>query len=432
MSMTGGSAIRRVRGFQVLDSRANPTVEAEVELEDGSAGRASVPSGASTGKLEAVELRDEDPRAFLGLGVLRAVRSVNEVIGPALIGNDALKQEEIDRKMIELDGTPQKSKLGGNAVLAVSLASCRAASNHLRLPLYRYLGAGGGRYVFPVPMMNVINGGKHAGNELRVQEFMIIPTGFSSYPDALRAGVETYHALKKSLVGKYGRTAMNVGDEGGFAPPLSRTNEALETMECSIEEAGYSPKQEIRLGLDCAASSFFDEESGKYNIDGRDVSSGQLVDYLAQIVRSYGLASVEDPLAEDDLDGFIEFTRKCSGIQVVGDDIFVTNKERLEMGIERGVANALLFKVNQIGTLTEAFETMDLAFRSRYGVVVSHRSGETEDSYIADIAVGKATGQIKTGAPARGERTAKYNRLLRIFYEVGEGSVYPGRELFGR
>jgi len=428
--MGKGSTIRRVRGFQILDSRGNPTVEAEVELKDGSFGRASVPSGASTGRLEAIELRDQEPSSFLGMGVQKAVRSIDQIIGPAIVGMNALAQEEIDRKMIELDGTPQKSKLGGNSMLAVSLASCIAASDHMKLPLYRYLKGEDGRYLFPVPMMNVINGGRHAGNELRIQEFMLIPAGFRSYPEALRAGVETYHMLKRLLSGKYGRAAVNVGDEGGFAPPISETAEALDTLTRATEEAGYSPTKEMRLGLDCAASSFLDLSSGRYTIDGRELSGGQLVDYITQFVRDYRLASVEDPLAEDDLDNFAEFTRKCSNIQVVGDDVFVTNKDRLKLGIERGVANALLFKVNQIGTLTEAFETMDLAHRSNYRVVVSHRSGETEDSYIADIAVGKSSGQIKTGAPARGERTAKYNRLLRIFRDVEDRSDYPGIELF--
>jgi len=428
--MSKGSNVKKVRAFQILDSRGNPTVEAEVELEDGSSGRASVPSGASTGKFEAIELRDRDSKAYLGMGVQGAVKSVNEIIAPALAGWDALAQEKIDRRMLELDGTPQKSKLGGNAILAVSIATCKAAAEHLDLPLFRYLGKGEGRCVLPVPMMNVINGGKHAGNALQIQEFMIIPAGFRSYPDALRAGVETYHTLKKLLSSKYGRTAINVGDEGGFAPPLAETSEALDVLVRAIEEAGYSSANQIRLGLDCAASSFFDDITGRYGIDGRELSGGQLVDYLSQIVQRYRLASVEDPVAEDDLDSFVEFTRKCSNTQVVGDDVFVTNKDRLEAGIRKGIANTLLFKVNQIGTLTEAFETMDLAFRNKYRVVVSHRSGETEDNYIADIAVGKAAGQIKTGAPARGERTAKYNRLLRIFYECENSATYPGTELF--
>jgi len=428
--MSKGSNVKKVRAFQILDSRSNPTVEAEVELEDGSSGRASVPSGASTGKFEAIELRDRDSKAYLGMGVQGAVRSVNEIIAPTLVGWDALAQEKIDRRMLELDGTPQKSKLGGNAILSVSIATCKAAAEHLGLPLFRYLGKGESRCVLPVPMMNVINGGKHAGNALQIQEFMVIPAGFRSYPDALRAGVETYHTLKKLLSSKYGRTAINVGDEGGFAPPLTQTSEALDVLVRAIEEAGYSSANQIRLGLDCAASSFFDENTGRYNMDGKELSGGELVDYLSQIVQKYRLASVEDPVAEDDLDSFVEFTRKCSNIQVVGDDVFVTNKDRLEAGVRKGIANALLFKVNQIGTLTEAFETMDLAFRNKYRVVVSHRSGETEDNYIADIAVGKVAGQIKTGAPARGERTAKYNRLLRIFYECEDSATYPGTELF--
>jgi len=428
--MSKSSNIKKVRAFQILDSRGNPTVEAEVELEDGSSGRASVPSGASTGKFEAIELRDRDPKAYSGMGVKKAVSSVNDVIAPALLGWDALAQERIDRRMLELDGTSQKSKLGGNAILSVSIATCKAAAEHKDLPLFRYLGKGEGRCVLPVPMMNVINGGKHAGSALQIQEFMIIPAGFGSYPDALRAGVETYHTLKKMLSDKYGRTAINVGDEGGFAPPLTQTSEALDILVRAIEEAGYSSTNQILLGLDCAASSFFDEKTGKYSIDGKELSGEQLVDYLSQLVEKYRLASVEDPVAEDDLNNFADFTRKCSNIQVVGDDVFVTNRDRLETGIRKGIANALLFKVNQIGTLTEAFETMDLAIRNKYRVVVSHRSGETEDSYIADIAVGKSAGQIKTGAPARGERTAKYNRLLRIFYECEDSATYPGTGLF--
>jgi len=428
--MTKASAIKRIRGFQILDSRGNPTVEAQVELQDGSIGSASVPSGASTGRLEAVELRDKDPNIFLGMGVQMAVRNVNDIIGPALSEFDALDQGEIDRRMIELDGTPQKNRLGGNAILSVSIAACKAAAEHKGVPLFRYLAGGGGECVLPVPMMNVINGGKHAGNALQVQEFMIIPAGFRTYPDGLRAGVEIYHVLKGILSKKYGRSAINVGDEGGFAPPLGQTGEALDVLVSAIEEAGYSTQKEIRLGLDCAASSFLDEKTSKYAIDGKQLSGGQLVDYLQTMVQKYQLASVEDPLAEDDIDNFAEFTRRCSNIQVVGDDVFVTNKDRLQLGIDRGVANALLFKVNQIGSLTEAFETMDVAYRNKYKVIVSHRSGETEDSYIADIAVGKASGQIKTGAPARGERTAKYNRLLRIFYECGGSAAYLGTELF--
>lgn len=424
------SAVKKIKARQVIDSRGNPTVEAEVSLESGHVGRASVPSGASTGKGEAIELRDGDPTKFHGRGVEKAVANINQVLAEKLAGFDSLDQRTIDQKMIELDGTPQKAKLGANAILAVSIANAKAAAVHSGLPLYKYLSEGGVAIVLPVPLMNVINGGKHAGNELSIQEFILIPAGFDEFPEALRASVEIYDQLKSILRNKYGPIAINVGDEGGFAPPLKFTPEALNVLVKAIEESGYDGQREVVLGLDCASGSFFDEKDNRYHIDQKTLAGPDLIDYYGQLLESYNLRSIEDPFCEDDPDNFALFTKKHHDIQVIGDDIFVTNKKRLEAGISRGIANTLLFKVNQIGTLTEAFETMHLALQNRYRVVVSHRSGETEDDYIADIAVGKATGQIKTGAPARGERTAKYNRLLRIYDQEREKATYPGEELF--
>ncbi len=424
------SAIKKIRGRQIIDSRGNPTVEAEVSLESGHVGRASVPSGASTGKWEAIELRDEDPTKFHGRGVEKAVTNINQVLARELLGLDALSQKSIDQKMIELDGTPQKGKLGANALLAVSIANAKAAALHSGVPLYKYLREGSVAIVLPVPLMNVINGGKHAGNELSIQEFIVIPAGFDEFPEALRASVEIYGQLRSILRKKYGPIAINVGDEGGFAPPMKFTSEALDVLVQAIDESGYDCQSEVVLGLDCASGSFFNEKDNRYHIDQRILAGPDLMDYYGQLLKSYNLRSIEDPFCEDDPDNFALFTGKHRNVQIIGDDIFVTNKKRLEAGISRGIANTLLFKVNQIGTLTEAFETMSLALQNRYRVVVSHRSGETEDDYIADIAVGKATGQIKTGAPARGERTAKYNRLLRIYDHEKEKATYPGEALF--
>ncbi|MEM4168899.1 MAG: phosphopyruvate hydratase [Thermoproteota archaeon] len=421
--------IKRVQGREIIDSRGNPTVEAVVELQGGATGKASVPSGASTGKYEAVELRDRDEKRFHGLGVLKAVRNINETIGPALTGLDARRQTEVDKKMLELDGTPNKSRLGANAILAVSLANAIAASNASGMELYEYLGGGKG-VTLPVPLMNVINGGKHAGNNLSIQEFMIIPAGFNDFPTALRAGVEVYHTLRSVIVKKYGRPSINVGDEGGFAPPLNRSDQALEMLLTAIEETGYSFSQ-VLLGIDAASSSFYDPSSNKYRIDGRELSSSELLEYYDGLVSTFKLKSIEDPFEENDFESFAEITRRMgSRVQIVGDDIFVTNKERLLEGIRRGAANALLFKLNQCGSLTESLETFNTAVENNYRVVVSHRSGETEDTYISDVAVAFNAGQIKTGAPCRGERTAKYNRLLRICEKLGSRAKYKGLEVF--
>ena len=399
---------------QVLDSRGNPTLEVEVLLSNGAKGSFSVPSGASKGKHEAVELRDGG-RALKGKGVLRAIRSVLEYIRPALLGMNALNQKEVDYTLIELDGTENKSFLGANAVLGVSVAVAKATANGLNIPLYKYIG-GVNSNVMPVPFMNVINGGAHAGNDLSIQEFMIVPKEFETFRDALFAGVEVYMELRDLLKEKYGRNAVNVGDEGGFAPPMSKSEEALEALIKSIDQAGYS--DEIYLAIDCAASGFYSD--GSYLIDGRSLSPGELMDYYSSLIDKYPIISVEDPFHEEDWESLAEFTRKFGGrVQVVGDDYFVTNVKRLKIGIAKGAANALLLKVNQVGTLTEALEAAQLAFRSKYRVMVSHRSGETTDDFISDLAVALNSGQIKTGAPARGERVAKYNRLLRIEEELG-------------
>ncbi|MBO3799689.1 MAG: phosphopyruvate hydratase [Candidatus Brockarchaeota archaeon] len=421
--------IKRVRGREIIDSRSNPTVEAIVELEGGSIGRAGVPSGASTGRYEAIELRDRDEKRFHGLGVSKAVRNINEVIGPALVGLDSRNQREIDAKMLELDGTQNKSKLGANAILAVSLGNALAASEASRMEFFEYLGEDKG-VVLPVPLMNVINGGKHAGNDLSIQEFMIIPAGFKDFPSALRAGVEVYQTLKNVIVKKYGRSSINVGDEGGFAPPLSLTEQALELLHTAIKETGYS-LTEVFLGIDAASSSFYDSSSGKYRVDGKNLTSGDLLDYYVELVSRFKLKSIEDPFEENDFKSFAEITRKIgSKVQIVGDDLFVTNRERLVNGIRNGAANALLFKLNQCGSLTESLDTFKTAVENKYRVIVSHRSGETEDTYISDIAVALNAGQIKTGAPCRGERTAKYNRLLRINDKLGSRAKYGGLEVF--
>jgi enolase len=428
--MTGNTfKIKRVRGREIIDSRGNPTVEAIVELEGGSTGRAGVPSGASTGKYEAVELRDRDENRFHGLGVLKAVGNINDVIGPALVGLDSRQQNEVDGEMLELDGTPNKSKLGANAILAVSISNAIAASNAGGMELYEYLGKGNG-VTLPVPMMNVINGGKHAGNNLSIQEFMVIPAGFKDFPSALRAGIEVYYTLRSVIVKKYGRPSINVGDEGGFAPPLEQSQQALELLSTAIEETGYA-SSEVLLGIDAASSSFYDDSSGKYRIDGKMLTSSELLDYYVQLASTFKLKSIEDPFEENDFKSFAEITKRIgSKIQIVGDDIFVTNRERLLKGIKSNSANALLFKLNQCGSLTESIETFRTAVENNYRVVVSHRSGETEDTYISDIAVAFNAGQIKTGAPCRGERTAKYNRLLRICEQLGSKAKYKGLEVF--
>jgi len=422
--------IRHVSAREILDSRGQPTVEAEIILKDGTVGRASVPSGASVGANEVLELRDADSNRFNGKGTIKAITNIKEKIGPALVGKDARKQQNIDKIMIEMDGTSQKSKLGGNAMLAVSLAVMKAAAIASDLRLYEYLNRGE-RFVLPVPMMNVINGGKHAGNDLRVQEFMIIPAGFNNFPDALRAGVEVYQSLRSHLKGRYGGSAINVGDEGGFAPPMKNTEEALDSLVRSIELAGYVPAKDIFLGLDLASTNFFDPISGKYNIDDKNLSPDELLQFYISMISRYPIRSIEDPFFEEDYNNFASINEKIGQkVQIVGDDIFTTNYTRLSRGIDLGSGNALIFKLNQVGTVSEAFETFDLAKRHDWNVIVSHRSGETEDTYIADISVGRSSGQIKAGAPCRGERTAKYNQLLRIHEDLGSRANFAKIKFF--
>jgi enolase len=418
-----------VHGRQVLDSRGNPTVEVEVLLESGAEGRAIVPSGASTGTREAVELRDGDPRRYLGRGVSRAVRNVNKTIAPRLLGLDAVEQVRIDRLLIGLDGTENKGKLGANAILGVSMAVARAAAEACGLPLYRYLGGVGG-CVLPVPMMNILNGGSHADNNVDIQEFMVMPVGAKSFSDGLRMGVETFHHLKKVLKGKKLNT--NVGDEGGFAPSLRSNAEAIEVILEAVTKAGYKPGKEIGIALDAAASEF--GEKGKYvfrKSDGSTRDAAKLVKFYEELCRQYPVVSIEDGFSEDDWDGWKMFTQALGKkIQIVGDDVFVTNPKILRKGIEQGVANSVLIKLNQIGTVTETVEAIEMAKRAGWTAVVSHRSGETEDSTIADLVVGLSTGQIKTGSASRTDRMAKYNQLLRIEEELGEAARYDGRGVF--
>jgi enolase len=420
--------IEKIVAREILDSRGNPTVEADVCIRGGCLGRGAVPSGASTGVHEALELRDGDSSRYGGKGVLNAVENINEAIAKAVVGLDCSNQELIDKTMLSLDGTENKGRLGANAILAVSIAAAKAASHALGISLYRYLG-GIKKRKLPVPMMNVINGGKHAGNELNIQEFMILPIRAKSFKEALRMGVETYQQLKGILRKKYGASAVNVGDEGGYAPPMKTTSEALEALGKAVEAAGYKAGRDIFLGIDSASSSFYDMGSKKYKIDGRALAREEIIDYYKDMCTKYGVLSIEDPLYEDDFEGFAEATSKLSGVQIVGDDLFVTNVNRLAKGISIGAANALLLKVNQIGTLSEAMAAANLAFEHGYRVVVSHRSGETEDPTIADISVGLGAQMIKTGAPARGERTAKYNQLLRIEEELGLAAEYWGKDL---
>ncbi len=419
--------ISSVQSRWVLDSRGNPTVEAEVLTLGGGFGRAAVPSGASTGAHEALELRDRGKR-FHGKGVEKAVRNINEIIAKEVIGLDSRNQRELDRLLIELDGTPNKSRLGANAILAVSLANAKAAASTYGVPLFEYLGGINAR-TLPVPLMNIINGGKHAGNELKIQEFMIVPVGAESFKEALRMGSEVYHSLKKYLQDKYGKNAINVGDEGGFAPPMKESREALDALMNAIKSSGYTPGKEVVLALDAAATEFYIPGKNVYEIDGEELSRDKLLDYYEELVSEYPIVSIEDPLQEEDFEGFKMITERLK-IQIVGDDLFVTNIKRLSKGIEVGAANALLLKVNQIGTLTEALDAASLALRNDYNVIVSHRSGETEDVTISHIAVSLNCGQIKTGAPARGERTAKYNELIRIEEFLGEGAYYPGVKAF--
>ena len=421
------TTIIEVSAREVLDSRGNPTVEAEVVLEGGQIGHAMVPSGASTGEHEAVELRDGGPR-YGGKGVLQAVANVNERIAPEIVGMNALDQEGIDRAMIELDGTPNKANLGANAILAVSLATSRAAAEAVELPLFAYLGGVQG-VTLPVPLMNVINGGKHADNRVDFQEFMLVPAGAPSFSEALRYGVETFHDLKKVLSGRGYST--NVGDEGGFAPNLGSNEEAIEVLLEAIQAAGYEPGKEISIALDPAASEFY--KDGKYHLEaeGKVLDSEEMVDYWADWVERYPIVSLEDGLDENDWAGWKRLTERLAGkVQLVGDDLFVTNPEFLARGIREGVANAILVKLNQIGTLSETLETVRLAHRNAYRTVISHRSGETEDSYIADLAVALNAGQIKTGSASRSDRLAKYNQLLRIEDALGEAARFLGYDAF--
>ena len=421
-------AVLTVRAREILDSRGNPTVEADVRLDDGSLGRAAVPSGASTGTHEAVEIRDGDAARFGGRGVQIAVDNVLSSIAPAVEGLDALDQRAFDAILIDLDGTAGKSKLGANAILAVSLAVAKAAAASVDLPLYRYLG-GPNAHVLPLPLMNVINGGAHAANVLELQEFMLAPVGAASFSEALRWGAEVFHALKGILLDQ-GMSA-NVGDEGGFAPEVSTGAEALGLLVRAIEKAGLEPGDEMALAMDPASSEFFDD--GAYRLEGERRSSVDMASYYAGLLGRFPIVSIEDPLAEDDWDGWAALTGELGGrCQIVGDDIFVTNPERLERGFRERVASAILVKPNQIGSLTETVDVVQMAQQASYGVVISHRSGETEDTTIADLAVAMNAGQIKTGAPSRGERTAKYNQLLRIEEELGDGARYAGGDSLRR
>lgn len=418
------SLIANVHGRQILDSRGNPTVEVDVTLSDGSFGRAGVPSGASTGAHEAWELRDLDAKVYLGKGVLKAVENVNTIISDNLTGYDALDQNTVDQRLLELDGTANKSSLGANAMLGVSLAVARAAAQCTQLPLYRYLG-GTGANLLPAPMMNIVNGGAHADNSVDVQEFMVMPLGFNSFSDALRCGCEVFHNLKKVLNSRKLNTA--VGDEGGFAPDLKSNREALDLIIEAIQKAGYEPGKQVFIALDVAATELYDEKKKVYKVDGKEISTSGMVDYLADWVENYPICSIEDGCSEDDWAGWKLLTERLgSKTQLVGDDLFVTNTERLQRGINEGIANSILIKVNQIGTLSETIAAIQLAHRNGYTSISSHRSGETEDSTIADLAVALGTGQIKTGSASRSDRMAKYNQLLRIEEELGAGALYAG------
>ncbi|MGV8885455.1 MAG: phosphopyruvate hydratase [Microbacteriaceae bacterium] len=420
--------IEAVGAREILDSRGNPTVEVEVLLEDGTVSRAAVPSGASTGAFEAYELRDGDKKRYLGKGVQKAVDAVIDVLGPAIEGFDAAEQRAIDAELIAIDGTDNKKKLGANAILGVSLAVARAAADSADMPLYRYVG-GANAHVLPVPMLNVINGGSHADSNVDIQEFMILPVGAETFSEGLRWGVETYHALKSILHGKGLSTGL--GDEGGFAPNLSSNRAALDLLIEAITAAGFTPGKDIALGLDVAASEFFTD--GAYSFEGGSKTAAEMSAYYAELVAAYPLVTIEDPLDEDDWEGWAELTATLgTKTQIVGDDLFVTNPERLQKGLTLNAANSILIKVNQIGTLTETLDAVSLAHRHGYTAVMSHRSGETEDTTIADLAVAVNTGQIKTGAPARSERVAKYNQLLRIEEELGDSAVYAGRSAFPR
>lgn len=424
------SVISDIYAREILDSRGNPTVEVEVYLEDGSMGRAGVPSGASTGAFEAVELRDGDKARYLGKGVQKAVDNINDIIAPELEGWDVFDQVGIDKMMIELDGTPNKGKLGANAILGVSIAVAKAAADSLGLELYEYLGGTNGK-TLPVPMMNIMNGGAHADNNVDIQEFMVMPVGAKSFKEGLRWGAEIYHALKAVLKAK--GLATGVGDEGGFAPNLPTNEDALKVIMEAIEKAGYKAGEEIKLALDVAATELYSEETGKYTLasEGREFTAAELVDYYADLVEKYPIVSIEDGFAEEDWAAWSLMVEKLGHkIQVVGDDLYVTNTERLSRGIKEKSSNSILIKLNQIGTITETFDSIEMAKRAGFTNVISHRSGETSDSTIADVAVALNAGQIKTGAPARTDRVEKYNQLLRIEDQLGDNAQYPGMEAF--
>ena len=422
--------IIEVHAMEILDSRGNPTVEVEVLLSGGIYGRAAVPSGASTGEHEAIELRDKDPERYLGKGVLKAVRNVNEVIGPEIIGLDAIDQVTLDHTMLNLDGTENKELLGANAILGVSLACAKAAAETLGVPLYRYIGGVNAR-TLPVPMMNIINGGSHAENSVDIQEFMIVPAGAGNFAEALRMGAEVFHTLKKVLSGR--KLATGVGDEGGFAPNLESNEQALQVIVEAIEKAGYKPGEDIFLALDCAASEFYDKKKEMYVLasENKELTASEMTAYYETLIEKYPIISIEDGMDENDWDGWKEHTEKLGDkIQIVGDDLFVTNTERLAQGIDRGIANSVLIKLNQIGSLTETIETVELAHRNCYTTVISHRSGETEDTTIADFSVAVSSGQIKPGSASRSERIAKYNQLLRIEQELGDTARFLGLNAF--
>lgn len=423
------SEITAVLARTILDSRGNPTVEVEVQTTAGQ-GRAAVPSGASTGEHEALEMRDGDAKRWQGRGVSKAVDNVNRTLGPSVIGMDALDQPAIDRVLLDADGTPNKSKMGANAILGVSMAVARAGADAVGLPLWRYLGGVQAR-VIPTPLMNIVNGGVHADSGLEIQEFMIVPAGLATFDEALRAGTEVFHTLKKLLKDK-GHT-VSVGDEGGFAPKLASNEEAIQFIMQAIEKAGYAPGKDVSLALDCAASEFFDKKTGKYTFDKKAVSREELVGVYEELSRKYPIVSIEDGCSEDDWDGWKLLTQKIGAkVQLVGDDLFVTNVERFRRGIEAGTANAILIKLNQIGSLTETLDCIRLGNESGYNSIISHRSGETEDAFIADLAVATNAGQIKTGSVSRSDRVAKYNQLLRIGFELGGGAEYSGRTPFKR
>jgi enolase len=426
--ISNGSKITDVKARQVLDSRGNPTVEVDVWTQDGSKGRGTVPSGASTGIHEALELRDGDMKRFHGKGVLKAVSNVNDRIRSRVIGKDARAQREIDGLMIALDGAPNKKRLGANAILGVSMAVAKVAASSQGKPAYKYL-RDLPSYKLPVPMMNVINGGKHAGNKLAVQEFQIEPVGASSCSEAIRIGDEIYHSLGSVLKDKYGPSAINVGDEGGYAPPLEMTSDALEAILQAISDAGYD-ESTVHIGIDAASSSFYNKKDSTYLLDGKKLSSGELEDYYEDLVRKYPIRTLEDPFDEDDFDDFVQITRKLgSRVKIIGDDLYVTNPERIKKGIQKKATNAILIKLNQIGTVTETLDAIKMSTNAGMDIVVSHRSGETEDTFISHLATSQESLFIKTGAPARGERTAKYNELLRIEEELGSRALFMGATL---